>query len=327
MRKSKTQTEYRRRIQLALSYIDRHIDRNIPLEDIADACHFSPYHFHRIFHALVGETVNDYVSRKRMEKAAYRLIGKPDLSITDVALMGGFSSSANFSKAFKLYFGVSPSMLRDPHNSNDSKIGKIYSKYGKAFNPRDLYSQFVTGSKAFDPNKLEELLMQVKVEEKQERPIAYLTAPKGYELDSIYETWDAIASWARSRGLEAGQAQRFAICHDNPAVTPEAKCRYDASVVIPADTQVTAPCRKSALPAGKYAVAYYRDTAEKINSFMTELCSQWFPESGYEPDDFPPVFHYLNDARQDGYVEMEVHIKVKQLSVRQVENEQAPVFP
>ena len=61
------------------------------------------------------------------------LIFKTELSITQVALDNGFSSSANFSKSVKLYFGFSPSEIREPEKIKDSKIGKIYSKYGKVF--------------------------------------------------------------------------------------------------------------------------------------------------------------------------------------------------
>jgi len=323
--KSKTQAEYIRRINMAFEFIDNHIDQTLRLEEIAKASHFSPYHFHRIFHAMVGETVNDYVTRKRMEKAASRLIYKPELSVTDVAEAGGFSTGANFSKAFKLYFGVSPTELRKPNFNNDqgeksgnrdnSKIGKIYRKYGKAFNPQDHYSQFVTDTAVFDPNKLKELLMKIKVEDMQEKQIAYLTSPNGYELDSVYSTWDKIINWAKDKGIDERQERRFAICHDNPMITPEDKCRYDASIVVNPDVKVSAPYGKSVIPSGKYAIAYYIDTSDKISNFMTELCSQWFPNSGYEPDDFPPIFNYLNDSKQDGYVEMDVYIKVKELEV------------
>lgn len=315
---NKRQAEYVRRINKALAFIDEHLDQPIRLDDVAKASYFSSYHFHRIFHVLVGETVNDYVSRKRMEKAAYRLLGKFDLTVTDIAELGGFSSSANFAKAFKLYFGVSPTELRtyQPQNQlvkKNSKIGKLYRKYGKAFNPQELYSQFVTQSIVFDPDKLKELLMKVKVKDIEEKAIAYLTSPKGYELDSVYATWDKIIDWAKSHGIQEQTQTRFAICHDNPAITPEDKCRYDAAVVVGHDVAVTPPYTQSAIPAGKYATAYYKDTGDKINNFMTELCSHWFPDSGYEPDDFPPMFHYLNDSREDAYVEMDIYIKVKRL--------------
>ena len=317
--RASTSAEYTRRIRKALEFVDQHIDEVIRLEDLAKASHFSAYHFHRIFHAMVGETVNDYVQRKRMEKAVYRLLGRPALSITEVAELGGFSSSANFARAFKQYFGVSASELRngkdsDPASIEKGKIGKIYRKYGKAFNLRDLYSQFVTDTTVFEPEKLKEILMNVKVENISEKLVVYLSSARGYELDSVYATWEKIIHWADSRGIENDWPTRFALCHDNPAITPEDKCRYDACIVADAGIETAAPYHRTVIPGGKYAVAYFKDDASKINQFMTELCSQWLCNSGYEPDDFPPIFNYLKDSRVDDFVEMNVYLKVKELS-------------
>lgn len=315
--KNKTQLEYFKRINKALKFIDDNIDQTIQLDDVATASHFSSYHFHRLFHSLVGETVNDYVLRKRMERAAKRLAYKPMLSITDVSVAGGFSSSANFSKAFKLYFGMSPSVLRKGNMKNDidSKVGKLYRKYGKSFNPQDLYSQFVTQSEVFPSNKLEELFMKIKVEDHKEKSIAFLTSPKGYDLNSVHETWDKLVLWANNQGIDCNKQVRYGICYDNPIITPEDKCRYEAAIEINSDTDVVAPYEKSVIPAGQYAIAYYKDDAEKISNFMTELCSQWFPNSGYEPDDYPAIFNYLNDSKKEGYVEMNVYFKVKKLKI------------
>lgn len=321
--KSRTSAEYVRRIRMAIDYIEKNIDKRLQLDDVAQASHFSSYHFHRIFHALVGETVNDYISRKRMEMAITRVVYQPDLNITDVASLGGFSSSANFAKSFKLYFGISATELRkgviaDSPNQvkedNNGKIGKIFSKYGKVFKPKDLYSQVVTHSEVFDLHKLEESLMSIKVEEIEEKRTAYISAPGGYELESVYATWDKIIHWAEINGIDAAANKRFAICHDNPLITPENKCRYDAAIEIESNVEVNQPFTESTLPGGQYAVAYYKDNADKISSFMTEICSQWFPESGFEPDNYPPIFNYLNDSREDGYVEMDIYIKIKKLT-------------
>ncbi|MCF6325374.1 MAG: AraC family transcriptional regulator [Gammaproteobacteria bacterium] len=312
---NKTQTEYARRINNALVFIEQHLDETIRLDDVAKISYFSAYHFHRIFHGWIGETVNEYISRKRMERSATRLVCKPELTITAVAEMGGFSSSANFAKAFKLYFGVTPSELRNPVNNEKSKIGKLYSKYGKAFNPKDLYSQFVTNSRVFDPDKLKELLMKIKVKEMEAQKIACLSSPNGYVLDSVFSTWEKILHWAENKGVDTHIDKRFALCHDNPSITPEKKCRYDAAIVIEPGLEVTSPYVCSSIPAGKYAVAYFKAEASKINNFMTELCSVWFPDSGFEPDNYPPMFNYLNDARKDGYVEMDIYIKLKELEV------------
>lgn len=310
---NKTNSEYIRRINLSLKYIADNLNQNVSLDDIASASHFSPFHFHRIFHGIVGETVNDYVSRKKMERAAGILICQPEMKVTDVALSGGFSSSANFSKAFKLYFGVSPSQLRNPDSANDSKIGKIFSKYGKEFNPKDLYSQFVTNTDVFNSDKLEEILMNVKIEEFNEKPVAFLTASKGYDLDEIFNTWDKIIAWAVASGIEDNESKRYALCHDNPMMTPTEQCRYDALIEINSNTHISSPYEESIIPAGKYGVAYYKGDGDKVSNFYMELYSAWLPNSGFEPDHYPPLAHYLNDSRTDGFVEMEVLIKLKEL--------------
>lgn len=313
MNKKNTQAEYIRRINLSLAYINANLDQPLGLSQIASKSHFSEYHFHRIFHGIVRETVSDYVSRKRLERAANRLLCEQGATVTDIAERGGFSSSANFSKAFKLYFGVSPSQLRNPLSNKNSKIGKIYSKYGKAFNPLDLYSQLITDMAVFDPDKLEEMLMNIKVEQVKEKQIAYLTAPKGYELDAIFDTWDKITKWGRDNGIKDVEKKRYAICHDNPMMTPVEQCRYDATIEINDDVNISAPYTESTIPGGKYAIAYYKGDSDKVSNFYMELYSAWLPNSGFEPDNYPPVAHYLNDSRIDGFVEMEVYIKVMAL--------------
>jgi len=313
MTKKKIHSEYIRRINKAIEYISSNLDESLSLDDVAKSSYFSPFHFHRIFHGIVGETVNDFIFRKKMEIAANRVVCKRELNITEISELGGFSSSANFSKAFKSYFGISPSQFRNPGDIEKSKIGKIYSKYGKEFNPQSLYSQFVTNSVIFDPDKLEELLMNVKVEEMNEKLVAFLTAPKGYNLAVIFETWDKIIDWEKLNGVTDQEKKRFAICHDNPMITPTDKCRYDASIEIDSGVKVLEPFLKQIIPSGKYAIAHYKGDGDKVSNFYMELYSNWLPSSGFEPDDYPPVAHYLNDSRKEGFVEMEICIKLKQL--------------
>ena len=177
-----------------------------------------------------------------------------------------------------MYFGVSASELRNngrgfSNGDHDSKIGKLYRKYGKAFNLQDFYSQFVIHEVIFEPDKLKEMLVKVNVEDIRVKQLAYLTSPKGYDLDSVYATWDKVMDWASSKGIEKDRQTYFAVCHDNPTITPEDKCRYDVAMVIDADVQVTAPFTPSVFPAGHYAIAYYKGDGDKISNFMTEPCS------------------------------------------------------
>src|SRR5215469_15718852 len=68
-----TEQSYKERILRVLVYIQNHLDEAVSLEELAAIAHFSPYHFHRIFRGMVGESVMEHICRLRLERAAYRL--------------------------------------------------------------------------------------------------------------------------------------------------------------------------------------------------------------------------------------------------------------
>ena len=295
-----------------LQYIEANLAKDIALLEVAEVSCFSVYHFHRIFTAIIGETVHDYIVRRRLERAANCLIFKTDLSITQVALENGFSSSANFSKAVKLYFGFSPSEIRNPDKIKDSKIGKIYSKYGKVFSPSDLYPTRIT-NEVMNKTHLEDAKMKIEVRDYDSQRVCTLASQRGYEPEAIYEAWDKLIDWATSNGIKKEEQKRFAFSFDNPTITPIDKCRYDASIVIGNNIIVNTPFAEAEIPKGKYAVLYFKGTPEETIKAQLGIYSDWLPDSGFEPDNFPMLEHYLNDARVDGYIEMEIHVKLKEV--------------
>jgi len=307
--------EYKARIERGIQYIENNLNKKISLIDVAKVSCFSEFHFHRIFKGVIGETVNDYIIRRRLERSINYLVFNPDLSITQVAQDTGFSSSANFAKAVKLHFGFSPSEIRNPDKVKNSKIGKISSKYGKVFTPSDLYPDHLTNEVINKPNFKKGTKMKIEVRELESLRVCTLASEHGYEPEAIYEAWDKLINWASSNGIKQEEQERFAFAFDNPAVTPVDKCRYTASIVIDDSLQINAPFTVSEIPKGKYAVLYFKGSPEETIKAKPQLSiySDWFPESGFEPDDFPLLEHYLNDARIDGYIEMEIYVKLKKL--------------
>lgn len=304
--------EYKKRIDIVIQYIEANLDNKISLPEVANVSHFSVYHFHRIFTAIVGETVNDYIVRRRLERAINLLIFKTELSITQIALDSGFSSSANFSKAVKLHFGFSPSEIRNPNKVKDSKIGKISSKYGKDFKPSNLYPSRIT-NEVMNVRNLEDRSMKIEVRELDRQRVCTLASQRGYEPEAIYEAWDKLIDWASNNGISQDEQKRFAFAFDNPTVTPVDKCRYIASVVISENIQVKQPFLLSEIPKGKYAILYFKGSPEETIKAQLSIYSDWLPDSGFEADNFPMLERYLNDARSDGYVEMEIHVKLKEV--------------
>ena len=304
--------KYKIRIDQVIQYIESNLSNKISLTEVANVSHFSAYHFHRIFTGIVGETVNDYIVRRRLERAINLLIFKSELSITRVALESGFSSSANFSKAVKLHFGFSPSEIRNPNKVKDSKIGKISSKYGKDFKPSDLYPTRIT-NEVMKKNKLEDINMNVEVRECDRQRLCTLASERGYESGAIYQAWDKLIDWATNNGIKQEEQERFAFAFDNPTITPVDRCRYSASVVVGEDVHIQLPFSQSEIPKGKYAVLYFKGSSEETIKAQLSIYSDWLPDSGFEPDNFPMLERYLNDARVDGYVEMEIHVKLKEM--------------
>jgi AraC family transcriptional regulator len=76
-----------------MNFISHNLDRDLSLEEIAGTANFSMFHFHRIFKAVVGETVAEFTRRLRLELAANRLLSNRHDSITAIAMDCGFSSS------------------------------------------------------------------------------------------------------------------------------------------------------------------------------------------------------------------------------------------
>ena len=110
-----SRSEYERRMHKVLEHIDPHLDEPLDLAVLAEVAHFSPFHFHRLFAAWMGETLGEYLRRRRDEVAAMRLLSQPRLPVLNAALSVGFGSGEAFSRAFKTRFGCSPSAWREQY--------------------------------------------------------------------------------------------------------------------------------------------------------------------------------------------------------------------
>jgi len=112
MRAPSSRREYQRRINRVIDYVQAHLDGDLTLERLAEVAAFSPFHFHRVFAAITGETLSDFIRRVRLERAAGALISLPETSVLEIALRYGFSSAATFARAFKAHFGMSATQWR-----------------------------------------------------------------------------------------------------------------------------------------------------------------------------------------------------------------------
>src|SRR5215472_1374960 len=115
---------YEECVNRVLDYVTQHLDGDLSLNKLARVSHFSSFHFHRIFHGITGETLNSFVRRARLERAAQLMTAAPARRVTDIALEVGFPGLAEFSRAFKSHFGINASQWDRREPLEKSKICK-----------------------------------------------------------------------------------------------------------------------------------------------------------------------------------------------------------
>jgi AraC family transcriptional regulator len=100
-----------RRIRRAVELMHAHLDRELPLEEIAAAAYLSPFHFARLFKKLTGASPHAYLATLRVERAQ-TLLAETDLSIAAVSIRVGYASPSHFTKAFRQTVGLTPRAFR-----------------------------------------------------------------------------------------------------------------------------------------------------------------------------------------------------------------------
>lgn len=99
-------------IQSAVQYIEDNLTEDLQIEDIAAKAYVSSFHFQRIFSALCGFTVGEYIRNRRLTLAAQEL-STSDIKVIDAAIKYGYDSPDSFARAFTKFHGISPSAAKE----------------------------------------------------------------------------------------------------------------------------------------------------------------------------------------------------------------------
>ncbi len=289
--------EYRSRIQRSLDYARAHLEENPSLAELAGAAAFSPYHFHRIFAAFVGETPAEHIRRLKIEKATSELLMRPEAPVTEIALSCGFATPSAFSRDFRARFGVTPRAYRE--RRGDLKIHRAATN-------RATRRGTGLGAAARSDFRYETL------------PAMRLACCShvGPYGPGIGRAWGALMRWAGSRGLLGPGARIFGVSWDNPEVTEGRKLRYDACLEVPPGTEGAGAVFIRDLSPYRCIVLPYRGPERGLSEAYARLYYRLLPESSCEPEDFPAFERYLAPPR--GLLvrrfDLEIYLPVKPLT-------------
>jgi AraC family transcriptional regulator len=287
--------EYVGRVNRVMDYVHANLAGDLRLETLARIASFSSFHFHRVFKAVIGETLNDFIRRVRATTAAARLLNNPRESITEIAVRCGYSSPSAFAREFRAAFGTSASEFRRGGRDAarkirqvESKNGQAESKEGKDFAPPPPYTPDISDTRR--------TMMKFSVEVKQmpEWNVVYARHIGAYS--KVGEAFERVFKWAGPRGLvRFPETKSLAVYHDSPEVTDPSKLRSDACLTVSTGTKVDGEIGTMKIPGGLFAVAHVEIEVTQFGEAWDKLIGEWMPKSGYQPDDRLCYEIYLNE--------------------------------
>jgi AraC family transcriptional regulator len=288
-----------------VDHIQGHLADPLDLEQLSAVACFSPFHFHRLFRVWMGETLQAFIHRLRLERAAQLLVFDQVRSISDIALECGFSSSSAFARAFKTAFGLSAGQWRK------RKVCQSNRKPCEAGEDASLGFSELTGPMAREKEiSMTNVQLEVQVCRLAPATLAYIRHIGPYKGDTALfrRLFGQLFAWAGPRGLLGPDASYLSLFQDNPNLTPAAKQRMEVALLVPAGTAPSADIGIRTMEGGLYATALVRVTMQDYAAQWDALVADWLPGSGYQPDHRPAMEYYLNNPDTDP--EGRYHIKI-----------------
>ena len=248
----------------------------------------SPFHFHRVFQALLGETPGDFVKRLRLERALGMMAHARPESLTSIALACGFASSSDFSRAFRQRFGVPPSLF-DMHSWRKAHAdalaatipGEIDRRRLRSLPPRHNPDQF-----------------RVRIRDLPARTVAYIRVARPYEGDAVIKAVERLMSWAERHGC--ADSQWLGYQWDNPEITSLKDCRYYVAVVAE-DFVPKGEIGRYHFPSMVIGEVEIRGDLNLELRALQWFYGSWLPRSRFVPDDQPSFEAWIGRPFAHGF--------------------------
>ena len=276
MARPETTNHYTERVHRVMDHVRSHLDENLSLEQLARVAHFSPYHFHRVFQSIIGETVAEFTRRARTERAAYLMKASPWRQLGSIALDAGFQTQSDFTRAFKRQYGIAPSKWDRRSRLHDSSP------------PPAAADRPATN---FEPRVIKYPACR----------LAYVRMRTYYVGPVLNEGYARLTSWLEERGVDWRNCALVGLSWDHYETTPLDQVRTDFGFVVP-DT-ITPDEGIGVHDFGPITAVDVHCQGELsiVAEAWDYLYNEWFPQSGYEPDDMPAMMRLRRRPDQIGW--------------------------
>lgn len=286
-------------LRQAIDYIEEQLHTPLEIEDIAKATLSSKYHFQRMFHALTGFTVTEYVRNRRLTLAAEELAGT-DSKVIDVALKYGYESPEAFTKAFQRLHGVTPSVAK----KMDAKL--------KAF-PRISFQIYIKGESEMNYRIVEERASIVIGKDMVIQKDVFKEIPEFVEEIWKNGTHDRINEAVGKPLGSLLYGYYFDFDEDGTK-------RYLMGFELPEGKKIPPDFTVLNIPAQTYAVFESKEKITddieiglEIQNVWKRIYSEWFPSTNFEQVEGPCIekYYWADDQQVDSVCEVWIPVRRK----------------
>jgi AraC family transcriptional regulator len=292
---------YYEQVQKAVDYIEENLYEDISLEAIAKEAYCSLFHFHRVFQGLIGDSMKEYIRKRRLSLAG-RELATTDTKIIDIALKYGYGTPEAFTKAFKKMNGITPTecrRIKGLFQFRDKACVYVYkallSKGGLEMNYR------IVEKESF---KIIGRELRVRNDNGDNNKLI----PKFWTScmeEGIFEQFQSMTNRINPQYIDT-----MGMCMDFDGINT---FLYLICVEATNFDYIPEGMTAKTIPGPKYVVFTAKGRMpEAIQQTWQDIYGKWFPTSGYERTNGPDFEFYDNRSEvNDDNCEVDIYIPIK----------------
>jgi AraC family transcriptional regulator len=258
---------YEPRMRRVIAHVHDHLDEPLDLNALSEIACLSPHHWHRIYHAMVGETLAQTVKRLRLHRAAGHL-ASTTMPVERVGVAAGYPNVQSFTRTFGAVYGMPPARFRSAGQHREFE-----------------WPTSAEAAPSFD------------VSVRNADAVRVLAWAHQGSYMAIGRAFDLLFARLTAAGLARPGMRMLALFHDDPDLVPEAALRAHAAVAGCADPAADCGLTRLTVLDGAYAVLAHTGPYASMRAAYRWLFGDWLARSGLEPAAGPVVEEYLNNPR------------------------------
>lgn len=272
---------YADRIDRVVSHLEARVTQGEApnVAELADIAALSPYHFHRVFRLMTGETVGDAIRRLRLARSLPELQG--EVAVTRAAGASGYATSQGFARALQAQAGTSARAARSSPALLDSLAASLRR-----------------------PREAQDGAPPMEIEVVSVDPFRLLAVRNVGDYAELNAGYHRVFEHVLAQVAPEDLLGIYGLPHDDPRFTPAAECRFDCALAVPAEARPEGELAELQVGGGTYLRLRHLGDYDRLHDTIDLAYASAISVHDREIRNAPLFIHYLDDPEQVAEAEL-----------------------